>query len=426
MTPASFNPRASAARAIAAVMRGRALDDALHHKADGFTRALAYGVLREHRRLDYVLMQLLTPGTAVDTEVHALLLAGLFQLQRMDVAPYAAVNETVDATTALNKPKARGLVNAVMRRYQRERAELDARESADLAVRQSYPDWMVRQIQQDWPQQGEKILEAGNVQAPMTLRINVRKTSVAEYQKELLAAGIEAQTIPAAPQALRLARACNVEELPGFNEGTCSVQDAAAQLAAPLLQLQPGLRVLDACAAPGGKTAQVLEQADVNLTAVDNDPARLARVQHNLDRLSLKANLALSDVADTARWWDGQPFDRILLDAPCTGTGVIRRHPDIKWLRRDTDVEQTLRQQQRLLHHLWPLLAPGGVLLYATCSILQAEGDDVISYFLKPRRDVRVDPIHARWGEATQHGRRIAPGGDFDGFYYARLVKKAG
>ena len=415
------NDRALAARAVAGVAAGRSLDTALPATADGFTRALAYGVLRERALLEHLLGRML--DQPVTAELQALLLCGIHQLRSMDVAPHAAVNETVSAVELLGQPKARGLVNAVLRRYQRERATLEQALPDDAALRLSHPPWLLRRLQQDWPQQWRQILEANNRQGPLTLRVNQRRMGRDEYLAKLQAAGISAQPVAAAGAALVLDEARKVEEIPGFAEGEVSVQDAAAQLAFDLLQPQDGERVLDACAAPGGKTAHILERVDASVVALDSDAKRLQRVEENLRRLKLSAQLVAADAAHSARWWDQRPFDRILLDAPCSGSGVIRRHPDIKWLRRDSDIARLAQQQLRLLQALWPLLRPGGVLLYAACSTLRAESDDVLEAFTRQHADASVPPMAADWGEATRFGRRIAPAGAFDGFYYARLQK---
>ncbi|MDN5938308.1 MAG: 16S rRNA (cytosine(967)-C(5))-methyltransferase RsmB, partial [Salinisphaera sp.] len=309
-------------------------------------------------------------------------------------------------------------------RYQRERAELEAAVPDKAAVQNSYPDWLVATLRRDWPGAWETVLGAGNRPGPMTLRVNTRRTTPAAYRQRLADAGIQAAPHPHAPQALTLAQPQAVTELPGFDAGEISVQDAAAQLAAPLLEIQPGMRVLDACAAPGGKTAHCLELADCTMTALDADPARVALVAQNLSRLGLACgvNLIHADATAARDWWDGQPFDRILVDAPCTGTGVIRRHPDIKWLRRETDVAALATRQQTLLDALWPSLAPGGLLVYATCSLLRAEGADVIRAFLASHPKAVEYPIEAAWGGRDRCGRRIASGeADMDGFYFARL-----
>jgi 16S rRNA (cytosine967-C5)-methyltransferase len=418
--------RVHAARAVSAVLRGRSLDDALPATADGFTRALSYGVLRHRSRLEALLAPLTERPLKTGTELHALVLGGIYQLLSMDIAAHAALNETVNACEALEQPRAKGLVNALLRRVQREQEALLAALPKDFATRYSYPEWMVRTLREDWGPRCEAVLAAGNEPGPMTLRVNRRQHSREDYLARLRAEGLDATPIDGLADALQLLSPVAVDRLPGFADGAVSVQDGAAQLAADLLDLQPGQTVLDACAAPGGKSAHLLECADVRLTCVDSDPSRLGMVQKTLSRLGLEARLALADAADVRRWHDGQTrFDRILIDAPCSGTGVIRRHPDIKWLRRETDLPPLALTQRRLLDRLWPLLAPGGVLVYATCSILKAEGDDIIGAFLERQTEAKLTAIPLPLGLAARYGLRIPPGGHFDGFYYARLRKSS-
>lgn len=431
MPKPSLNVRARAALSVSAVLKGANLDDALAAQSAGLSgpdlsllKALAYGVVREQRLLDTLAGSMVQKPLRDEPVIAALLACGLFQLRSMRVPEHAAVGETVAAAEGLDKGWAKGLVNAVLRRYQRERAAIDGALPINSGIRQSYPDWLVQAVKTDWPDSWRTVLGGGNEPGPLTLRVNRRLGTRDEYRKELAAAGIEAALVDGAPDALRLASALPVDELPGFADGRVSVQDASAQLAAGLLDARPGQRVLDACAAPGGKTAHLLEQVDgLDLLALDHDAQRLERVRGNLERLKLQARLLAADANKPSMWDEGQRFDRILLDAPCSGTGVIRRHPDIKWLRRDSDIPRMAELQQRLLRALWPLLQPGGMLLYATCSILKAEGEDVAREFLDTHADAREAPIEAGWGEARKTGRRIAPGGDFDGFYYARLVK---
>lgn len=413
-------------------MAGANLDTALG-KADtqDFTpqnlsllKALCYGVLREHLLLSNLVSQLMERPLQNEPELHSLLLLGLYQLRSMRVATHAAVNETVEATTPLGKERMRGLVNALLRRYQRESAVLEAALPQALGQRLSYPDWLSLEIKRDWPENWHSVLAGGNEQGPLTLRVNRRRISREDYLQRLQAAELVASAVPHTPDALMLEQALPVEEIPGFSEGLVSVQDASAQLAANLLDAQPGMRVLDACAAPGGKTAHLLETVDgLEVLALDQDAARLKRVEETLARLQLKAQVKVADVLTSHLWWDQKPFDRILLDAPCSGTGVIRRHPDIKWLRREKDIPRLMQTQLKMLDALWPMLATGGVLVYATCSVLRAEGEDVIKAFLRTRPEAKHLPIVAEWGEARVVGRRIPPGGAWDGFYYARLMK---
>lgn len=436
--------RAAAARAIAAVWAGRSLDAALAEirpqlsAADqGLAAAIAYGVIRENRLLAALAQPLFRRRPK--KIIHALILAGLFQLRSMRVPAHAALHATVGAAPLLGQSRARGLVNAVLRRFQREQEPIEAQVPDVIGVRSSHPDWLVTRLQQDWPHAWQALLRANNVAAPMTLRVNRRRTTREEYLRALAAAGIPAHPHAHAGDAVTLVEPTAVEALPGFADGWASVQDAAAQLATPLLGLKDGMRVLDACAAPGGKTGHCLEQADCDMHALDNDVERLRAVADNLQRLQLPAPVSAQrdeaneasgvllrpvDAAQPDDWWDGRAFERILLDAPCTGTGVIRRHPDIKWLRRQADVAALAARQRALLAGLWPLLAPGGVLVYATCSVLRAEGAAVAAEFLHHTPTARELPIAAAWGSAEAVGRRVAPGVDgMDGFYYARFCK---
>lgn len=427
-----YNLRATAARAVNRVLRGRNLDEALAPAdkfkvaADGaMARAIAYGVLRELSLLQWLASRLLDKPLPQDDEIHALLLVGLYQLRNMKTPAHAAIHETVEAVQALKRPQSHGLVNAVLRRYTREAVSLEDRVPLDAATRWSHPVWLVKQLQHDWPKQWEQVLQANNQQGPLTLRVNRRRMPREEYLKRLGEMNIDASPVPHVADAVQLLEPRAVEKIPGFTSGQVSVQDASAQLAVELLDLQPGLRVLDACAAPGGKTAHALEHAEVEMFALDSDPYRLIRIDENLRRLKLQASVSAGDAGEPHRWWDRTPYDRILLDAPCTGTGVIRRHPDIKWLRRESDITSLQQQQLKLLKAAWTMLKPGGRLVYATCSTLRAEGDDVINRFRMLVDGLTHLPIDAAWGEATDYGRRIAPGDAHDGFYYAVMLKKA-
>lgn len=422
------NSRAYAARAIARIMLGHSLEDTMEPIPPDtpempFIKALVYGVVREHRLLSSLVDRLLDKPLTPDPLLHALLLCGLHQLRAMDVAAHAALNETVNAATELKRPHARGLVNAVLRRYQREAAALERTLPEDPAIRYSHPDWLVAALQQDWPERWQALLAANNRQGPLTLRVNRRALSRDAYLERLGQIGIGAQPLAGCADAVVLDEARQVAKIPGFGNGQSSVQDASAQLAADLLDLRDGLRVLDACAAPGGKSAHMLERHSLDLTALDSDPRRLIRVDETLRRLKLQAELVAGDAGESSGWWNGQPYDRILVDAPCSGTGVIRRHPDIKWLRRDSDIVAMQQQQLRLLRALWPLLKPGGRMVYATCSTLRAEGDEVVSRFRLLADGVQPLRIDADWGEPGDWGRRIAPGDAHDGFYYAVLTK---
>ena len=388
---------------------------------------LCYGTLRWWPRLEWLLARLLDkPLKAKEADLHALLLLGLYQLSYMDIPPHAAVSETVAVTTLLKKEWARGLVNAVLRRFLRERDELERALAADEAAANAHPAWLFEALQHSWPQHWQVIVAANNARPPMTLRVNRTRQTRDAYQAMLAEVAIDAHTSIHAPDALTLERPVAVEQLPGFADGMVSVQDAAAQLAAPLLDAKPGMRVLDACAAPGGKTGHLLELCpDLDLYAIDIEERRLERVAENLARLGVKAKLLTADAAEPAAWWDGQPFDRILLDAPCSASGVIRRHPDIKLLRRAEDIDQLVQLQRNILDALWPLLRPGGILVYATCSVLPRENGEQLANFLARQEDAVNIPLEQTWGQSMAIGRQILPGQDgMDGFYYACIGKQ--
>ena len=435
--------RARAAQLVAQVAhQGRSLDSVLTaHAGDaherGLLRALTYGAVRWHIRLDALLAKLSSrPPHALDPSLRALIIVGLYQLLHTDIAAHAAVAETVEATRALKQPRAAGFVNALLRRAQREGTALLAELDRDIAIRTAHPFWLAAQLAADWPDHHEQMLDANNAHPPMWLRVNRRRIDVASYQTKLLDAGLNSERSAAAPDALRLATPCDVNSLPGFAAGEASVQDAAAQLAAHFLAPRPGDRVLDACAAPGGKTCHLLElQPDLaELVAVDVSAARLRRVRENLERLGLTASVQEGDIAQPGGWWDGVAFQRILLDVPCSATGVIRRHPDIKLLRREGDLVELQRRQGELLRAAWTMLAPEGRLVYATCSSLRCENAAVIADFLAERADARELTIDAFAPKAVRtemaphwaHGLAIPVGKDqMDGFYYACLEKGA-
>lgn len=435
-----MDARGAAARILARVFdEGRslvaALPPVLAELDDARDRALAqdlcYGVLRGWPRLDAIAQQLLRkPLAARDQDLHCLILAGLYQLVETRIPPHAAVAGTVESTVTLGKPWARGLVNAVLRRFQREGQAIAAAVDADDATAFAHPRWLFERIRADWPDDWRSIVTANNARPPMWLRVNLARTTRDGYHAELTQAGIDATPSPHVASALCLAQPADVSRLPGFAEGRVSVQDAAGQLAAGLLELRPGQRVLDLCAAPGGKTCHILETEPrlAGMVAVDQDTARLGRVGENLERLGLAADLVCADAtAETGSWWNGEAFDRILLDAPCSATGVIRRHPDIKRLRRAGDLEALARTQARLLDAAWSMLAADGVLLYATCSIIHTENDEQIRRFLTRHQDARADALDAGWGRPVAPGRQILPGeNDMDGFYYVRLRRAAG
>ncbi|HTE14117.1 MAG TPA: 16S rRNA (cytosine(967)-C(5))-methyltransferase RsmB [Burkholderiales bacterium] len=383
---------------------------------------MCYGVLRHLGPLDAVLAPLLAKPLR-DERLRQLLRIALYQLQHTKAAPHAVVDQAVRACSALHAAPAKGLVNAVLRGFLRRKAELEAASQRGDVGRYSFPQWWVDKIRTQYPLQFIDILRAGNQHAPLTLRVNQRRIARDDYLKQLADNGIPASVLER--HAVVLGKPMPVQKIPGFNEGRVSVQDASAQRAAPLLDARDGMRVLDACAAPGGKTAHLLELADVALTALDQDAVRLQRVTANLQRLGLAANVVCGDAADPLAWWDGAPFDRILADVPCSASGVTRRHPDIKWSRRETDIQQFVARQQAVLDALWRLLAAGGKFLYVTCSVFREENHHQVARFIERHSDAQPQPLPADEFPApdVQHAGQILPDAVHDGFYYALLHK---
>ncbi len=432
-----MNPRLAAAKALAAVLQGKAsLNSSLPTQLDkvedrdrGFTQDLAFGTARWQPRLSALAAKLLQkPFKAADADVEALLLVGLYQLLYTRVPAHAAIGETVGCADKLKKPWAKALLNAVLRRAQRESEALLAELEHDPVVRTAHPRWLQKSLKAFWPDQWEAICAANNAHPPMILRVNRRHHSRDAYLQLLTDAGINATPCVYSIDGIVLEAATDVRSLPGFAEGWISVQDEAAQLAADLLDLAPGQRVLDACCAPGGKTCHILEvEKDLaGVVAVDLEAKRLVRVRENLARLGLCAELIAADGRDTATWWDGKPFQRILLDAPCSATGVIRRHPDIKLTRQPDDIAALAVLQGELLDAMWPTLEVGGILLYATCSTLPTENTEVIEAFLARTSGARELDLATTAGIKQPHGRQLlAQEGGHDGFYYAKLIKIA-
>ena len=429
-----LNPRAVAARLLQRLQSGHSLTELLAGDLEGcaerdraLVKALCFGVARWWPRLDWIAGNLLQrPLKARDADIRALILIGLYQLEYTRVAPHAALAETVEAARVLRKPWAAGLVNALLRRFQRQRKALLADADRTPLARYAHPDWLLQAVRQAWPAHWQRLLDAANEQPPMTLRVNLSRTTRAAYFRLLLQAKLPARPIEAVPSAVVLDRPVDVADLPGFTEGLVSVQDGGAQLAAGLLDLRPGQRILDACAAPGGKTGHILESAPpgVSVTALDIDARRLQRVRENLDRLRLQANVELGDAARPSGAWAAIRYQRILLDVPCSASGVIRRHPDIKLLRKAEDIPALAASQSQILDAVWPLLEPGGMLLYATCSLLPEENQEQLRHFLARHGDARDLPIGENWGHPCQPGRQTLPGeATMDGFYYARLGK---
>jgi 16S rRNA (cytosine967-C5)-methyltransferase len=388
---------------------------------------IAYGVLRWFHQLDAIATVFIDkPLKEKDRDIHLLLLVGLYQLRHMRVAPYAAVKETVEAAATLKKIWAKNFLNACLRSYLREEARAQAAVAASPSASFSHPAWLIEEIRRDWPDSWETMLAANNERPPLVLRVNRRRQTRDQYLARLAQAGIAAKAMPVTDTAMLLDAPVAVSELPGFAQGEVSVQDAAAQFAAVLLDAQPGERVLDACAAPGGKTGHLLEHTPglAELVALDKEPARVALIVDNLARLGLNAKIITGDAANPVNWWDGRRFDRILADVPCSATGVVRRHPDIKLRRRPEDLPKLVTAQARLLEGLWPLLKPGGKLLYVTCSILAMENENQLSAFLVRHPEAREVMLPMSAGRARAAGRQILPGeAGMDGFYYACIRK---
>jgi 16S rRNA (cytosine967-C5)-methyltransferase len=428
------NPRIAALLALTEVLdehkslTGSSALSALRDSRDNaLARHLAYGVLRWLTALEWIAAQLFAkPLKQRDRDVRRLVLIGLQQLWHDQTASHAAVNETAECARLLGKPWAVGLVNAVLRRFQREQQSLLAGLDQHEA-RFAHPRWLRDEIKQDWPERCQQIFAANNQQAPLWLRINRQQANEAVLRQQLQTAGFEITDHPYANDAICITPAAAVSRIPGFENGWLSVQDPAAQLARDLLNPADDERILDACAAPGGKTAHLLESCPgLKLTVLDKQAERVDQIHQNLERLSLTADTLTGDAGAPGQWWDKTRFNKILLDAPCSATGVIRRHPEIKWLRSNEQVDAVVKIQAALLAALWPLLEPGGVFVYATCSILQRENDAQIQGFLKKHKDAGSVTINADWGTALTFGRQIMPGeAQMDGFYYAVLCKSA-
>lgn len=403
------------------------LERLAHAQDRAFVQELCYGVMRWYFRLEGILTPMLKKDLRQKhLDVKLLLMIGLYQFDYLHVPEHAAVSATVAACDDLDKPWAKKLVNAILRRYQRERTALTEGLGQNIMVLHAHPGWLVRELQHDHPAHWLQIISANNLRPPMFLRINRRLNTREDYLEKLDRDNIPAAAAPYSPVGIKLEKPVPVEYLPGFQDGLVSVQDLAAQLAVPLLEPGTDQRILDACAAPGGKLAHLLETAgdQCEVTAVELVPARVEQLKQTLHRLQLRAKIIEADARTPELWWDSGQFDRILLDAPCSASGVIRRHPDIKVLRDAQDVQAATRVQSELLAALWPLLKPGGKLLYSTCSVLACENDQQASGFVATHHDARPDTIRAEWGLPTACGRQIVTGQeDMDGFYYARLEK---
>jgi 16S rRNA (cytosine967-C5)-methyltransferase len=441
MKSSTASARSLAAHAVARILRegvtlDAALKDALaagNPQLAPSVRSLSYGAVRGYYRHEAILGRLLsTPVKSLDFLVRALLSVALYELEDERTPEYAVVDAAVQTAKATDAVRASGLINAVLRRYLRERKDLDADIARNPATRHASPVWLADRLRADWPVRWTQLLAAGDAQAPMWLRVNSQLTTTDDYLDKLRVAGIGARAESRVPLALALDAPCDVHDLPGFAEGLVSVQDLGAQCVAFPLGLAAGQRVLDACAAPGGKTALMAERQPglAKLVAIDIDPKRLERVRENLTRGNLHAELVNGDAASPDAWWEGVPFDRILLDAPCSALGVIRRHPDIRLRKSPSDIDKLPELQTRLLQAAWKLLAPGGRLVYATCTVTRSENRDLIAAFLRGTADAALLPAEAwegwpNFGEADEVGRQILPGeAGADGFYYAALTKQ--
>ncbi|MGB7453376.1 MAG: 16S rRNA (cytosine(967)-C(5))-methyltransferase RsmB [Lysobacterales bacterium] len=428
------NPRLAAVQALSEVLDenknlgdSEALSNLSDSRDNAFARNLAYGVLRWLSALEWLASQLLAkPVKKREVEVQRLLMLGLQQLWHDRTASHAAVNETAECARLLGKPWAVGLINAVLRRFQREQQSLLIK-LEQTEKRFAHPNWLLKEIQKDWPEHWQEIIDANNRQAPLWLRINRKQADETVLRGDLKDAGFEISDHDYARDAISISPAAAVARIPGFEQGWLSVQDPAAQLARDLLDPRPGDRILDACAAPGGKTAHLLESCQgIELTVLDKQAQRIEQIDQNLHRLGLNATSIVADAAVIETWWNGEKFHKILLDAPCSATGVIRRHPEIKWLRSSGQVDTVVKTQAGLLAALWPLLEPGGILVYATCSILKRENSEQIQRFLAQHAEAAVEVPTVEWGMASPFGRQILPGeARMDGFFYAVLRKSA-
>lgn len=413
-----------AAEAIEHVLGGRNLTSTLesvfrrHPHITPQQRAVAqdlsYGALRFYGQLEALLQRLLQKPLS-DRRLHCLLLVAMYQLNHDRAAAHTIVDQAVKAAGQFKMQWAKGLVNGVLRNFLRQEAVLKKALDTDEVARFSYPQWWIDKVRTQYPMGWQAILEAGNAHPPLTLRINLARHIPEAYYGKLQAADLHAKLL--GQQAVMLDKAMPVEKIPGFLQGDVSVQDAGAQHAGRLLDVKEGMRVLDACCAPGGKTGHILELANVEMLAIDTEPVRLQRTKGNLDRIGVSARLLVADAAESQSWWDGRPFDRILADVPCTASGIVRRHVDIKWLRRPEDIDSFTEQQARILHGLWQLLAKGGKLLYATCSIFHEENQHQIEKFLEVTPGATQLPL-----TDLTHGQ-LLPCSEHDGFFYALLQK---
>jgi 16S rRNA (cytosine967-C5)-methyltransferase len=423
-----MNPRLTSNQIIISVLRDKiSLAKLLARVYDdkSFIQELCYGITRWYTQLDFIAKKLLTkPLKAKDLDVYVIILTGLYEIIYLRTPSHAAINENVNNARPLKKEWACNLINAILRNFLRKQTEIFAAIDKDIVAKFSHPLWLIKKIQAACPENWENILIANNEHPPMSLRVNLQRISRQDYLNK-----VDATANNVCPSCITLKKPCQVAQLPNFNEGVVSVQDCGAQFAANLLDLRPNQYILDACAAPGGKTMHILETEPKikKIIAIDHDKSRLQMVEENLQRLKSleqKVNLVHADAKQPEIWWDKELFDRILLDAPCSAIGVIRRHPDIKLLKQENDIKKLADQQLNLLTSLWPTLKPGGLLVYVTCSILPEENDQVIEKFITKTSDAQSKKTNASWGTSTKHGHQILPGeNNMDGFYYAVIYK---
>ena len=416
------------------VVKKRHLDDVLARTLNEvgdkreirLARELCYGVMRWYEQLMFINDYLINKPVK-EVQLKLIIMTGLYQLKFLRIPDHAAISESVDLTKRMGMSWAGKFVNAVLRRYQREKDLIETEIHKLPIAKYSHPEWMINKFSQQWPQHWQSILESNNSHPPMHLRLNLQWLNRQDYSSLLNEKGIAHQILDMSASSISLLNPVDVVDIPGFSQGHVTVQDAAAQLAAPLLDLGPGQRILDACAAPGGKTGHILEIVgdSAEVVAIEIDKHRLELLNNSLNRLNRHANTILADVSRTSEWWDGRPFDRILLDAPCSASGVIRRHPDIKYLRSPEQLGSFRNKQYKMLTALWPLLTPGGRLVYCTCSMFFEESDECIDEFFREHDDVNILPVNADWGESSSFGRFTIPGHDkSDGFYYSVMSKK--
>jgi len=430
------NSRAIVAKILCSLLNDRGslntlLGNHKDHPEFSLIQESSYGCCRWYFALESLLGQLLNkPLKKQDLDIKCLMICALYQLRELEVAEYAVINESVSAVKIFKKPWAKGLVNAVLRGYLRKKDELEqsltaSQPNGDLA----FPRWLESEISEQWPEQALSVFQNSNQRPPMTLRVNLARNSREQYLESLTQAGLGATAGGLADSALYLDQPASVTDLPGFAEGKVSVQDEASQLVPSLLQLEPAQHVLDACAAPGGKSCHILESkySLSSLTSIDMSQSKLDRIRENFERLGFESNLVAADAGELETWWDGNHFDRILLDAPCSATGVIRRHPDIKLLRRREQIKSLGETQSDLLTKLWTCLKPGGLLLYTTCSLLRQENEETIRRFLDSTDNAKYEAIAADWGVECAFGRQLLPGTSSgpDGFFYAVLRKES-